>query len=73
VLRNKYYSADEIREDELSGTCGPCGGEEKCMQDFCGQTWPGRHRGRWNDNIKMHVTCVGRVWAVLIWSKTGKS
>jgi len=37
VLHTKCYSAEEIRKDELCGSCGPCGREEKCMQGFVGK------------------------------------
>jgi hypothetical protein len=27
---------DQIKEGEMAGTCGTCGGEEKCVQGFDG-------------------------------------
>ena len=37
VLRNKYYSGDQIEKNEMGGTCGTYGGEERCVQRFCGE------------------------------------
>jgi len=38
-------------------------GEERCVQDFGGETWErrplGRPRRRWKDNIKMDLQEVG--------------
>jgi hypothetical protein len=37
ILFTKYYLGDKIKEDELGGDM-TCVGEEKCIQDFGGET-----------------------------------
>jgi len=32
------YSGDSVREDEMSGAFDTCGGEERCVQGFGGET-----------------------------------
>jgi len=32
------YSGDPIRENEVRGAFDTCGGEERCVQDFGGET-----------------------------------
>jgi hypothetical protein len=34
VLLSKYYSGNQIKEDEMGGACGTYGGDEKCIQGF---------------------------------------
>jgi hypothetical protein len=34
----KYYSSDQIKNDEMGGACGTYCGEEKCKQAFCEET-----------------------------------
>ena len=48
----------------MGGACVANRGQEKCIQDFCGETWGWRSHGRpsclWGgDNIKMYVVEVG--------------
>jgi hypothetical protein len=33
----QYCTDDKIRENEAGGTCNTYGGEEKCVQNFCGK------------------------------------
>jgi hypothetical protein len=35
----KYYSGDNIEKNEMGGTCSRCGGEERFVQGFGGETW----------------------------------
>jgi hypothetical protein len=35
---NKYYSSDEIMEDEMNGACDMCGRGVKCVQGCGGET-----------------------------------
>ena len=37
VIR-RYYSGDQIKKHELGGECSKYGREEKCIQDFIGET-----------------------------------
>jgi len=30
---------DQIKENEMGGTCSTYGGDEKCIQIFGGETW----------------------------------
>jgi len=44
----------------MDGTCSTYGREERCVQDFGGETWGtiiGRRR--WKDNMKMEFQEVG--------------
>jgi len=50
-------------------TCSTYGGEEKCIEGFGGKNWGkkllGKHRQRWEDNIKMdpeEVRCGDMDW-----------
>jgi len=38
LYSTKYYSGDEIEKHEKGGTCSRCGGEERGVQDFGGET-----------------------------------
>jgi len=38
VLPSKYCSVDQIKSNEMGGTCGTYGGQERFMQDFGGET-----------------------------------
>jgi hypothetical protein len=48
---------------EMGGACSAYGGEERLIQGFGGKTEGkrplGRHRPRWEDNIKMDLQEVG--------------
>ena len=37
MLFNKYFSGDTASQNEMDRTCGTCGGQEKCRQDFGGK------------------------------------
>jgi len=37
ALLTKYYSVDQIKNNEIGGACSTYG--ERCVQDFCSQTW----------------------------------
>ena len=39
VLPTKYRSGDQMKSNEISGTCSTYGGQERFMQDFGGETW----------------------------------
>jgi len=30
----KYYSGDQMKENEIGEACGTCGSEEECVQGF---------------------------------------
>jgi hypothetical protein len=34
VLHTKYYPCDQIKKNEMSGACGTCVGEERCIKGF---------------------------------------
>jgi len=59
VLLTKYYSSDQIENNEIGGACSIRGGEERCTQGFGGEPEEkrplGRARHRWEDNIKMDL------------------
>jgi len=38
VLLTKYYSGDQIKKNEIGGTCSMYGGQERCTQGFGGET-----------------------------------
>ena len=38
VLLSKYYWGVEIEKNEIGGACSTCGGEERCIQGFGGET-----------------------------------
>jgi len=38
VLLTKYCSGDQIEKDEMGGACSKYGGEQRCIQGFCGET-----------------------------------
>ena len=61
VLSN-YYSGEQIKT-ETGGGCSSYGKDDKCIQDFGGETWGkepfGRPRHRWEDSIKMNLQEVG--------------
>jgi hypothetical protein len=39
VLLAKYYWGDQFKKDEMGGTCGRHGREEKHIQNFGGTAW----------------------------------
>ena len=34
----RYYSGDQIKKNEMGGSCDTYGGEDKCVQGFGGET-----------------------------------
>ena len=70
--RNQYYSGDQIRKNEMGGACGTHGGQEKCIQGYCGKADGLRPRGRWDDNTKMDLWD-GKARTGLIWLRLGTS
>jgi hypothetical protein len=61
------HSGDQIKEDEMGGTCNTHVSYEKCVQSFVGKLEGkralGRPRCRWEDNIKMDLRETG--WEVV--------
>jgi hypothetical protein len=57
LLLTKYYLGNQIKKNMMSGSCGMCERQEKCMQIFGGKTERkrqlGRPRRRLENNIKM--------------------
>ena len=37
-LYSTPYKGDEIKEDEMGGSCGTYGGQDRYIQGFCGET-----------------------------------
>ena len=52
-----------LKTNEVGGPCSKYSGEERCIQDFGGETEGkrplGRPRLRWEDNTKMDLLGVG--------------
>jgi len=65
----KYYSGDQIKKNEMGGTCGIYWGEGRCIQGFGGKPEGERplvrSRHRWEDNIEMDLQEVG--WGGMDW------
>ena len=38
AVPTKYCSGDQIEKIEMGGACSTCGGEERCIQSFGGET-----------------------------------
>ena len=38
LLLAKYYLGDQIEKNDMGGACSTYGGEERCIQDFGGET-----------------------------------
>jgi hypothetical protein len=38
ILLSKHYYGDKIENNEIGGACSTYGVEERCMQDFGGET-----------------------------------
>jgi hypothetical protein len=55
-LLSKYYVGDQIKDNEMGGACGMCGGEKKCMHGCSrkpeGKRPPGMLR-HYEDNIEI--------------------
>lgn len=56
---HKYCSSDRFKEDEVREKCDTLGGEERWIEDLVrkneGKRQFGRHRCRWEDDIKMKL------------------
>jgi hypothetical protein len=77
VFLTEYYSNDQIKKNEMGGACGNTGDRRGAYRVLVGKPEgkrpPGRHRLRWDDNIKMDVKELGwEVWTGLIWLRIGK-
>jgi hypothetical protein len=46
VLRTKYHSGDQIKEDEMGGACGTHG-QEYYIESLCKKSW--RKEDTWKD------------------------
>ena len=62
-IRHQILNGDQIKKNEMGGACGRYDGQERCIQDFGGETrgkkTVGRPRCRWDDRGKMHLQEVG--------------
>jgi hypothetical protein len=62
-IRMYYDVADQIKENEVGGTCGTHGRGEKRVQGLVGKPEGkrllGGPRRRWEDGIKMDLTKIG--------------
>jgi hypothetical protein len=61
--------ADQIKENEVGGTCGTHGSGEECVQGFDGKAQRkrllGRPRRRWENGIRMNLRETG--WGSVDW------
>jgi hypothetical protein len=59
VLLFRYSQDDQIKEDEVGGVCGRCGGKKECKKILIGKPDGKRLRGRpkptWENDIKMDL------------------
>jgi hypothetical protein len=59
----QYCSGDQIKKNGMGGAFRKYGGEERCIQGFCGEPEGkrplGRPKRRRDDNVKMDVQEVG--------------
>ena len=37
LTKQAHFAGDAVKDDEMGGACGTCGGEEKCLQRFGGE------------------------------------
>jgi hypothetical protein len=68
----KYYLGEQIKKNQIGGTCGMYGEQERCRQDCDGETEGkrpiGRPSARWETNINMSPqemergACTGFIW-----------
>jgi hypothetical protein len=68
--------ADQIKENEMGGTCGTNGRGEKRVQSLVrkpeGKRPLGRPRRRWDDGIRMDLEEIGwGVWSGFTWLSIG--
>jgi hypothetical protein len=58
-----------MKKNEMGGTCGTYGGEERCIQGWVGKPEVERPLGRpgcsWEDNIKIDLKEIG--WQCVDW------
>ena len=77
VLLTKYYSGDQIENNEMGGECSTYGGERRGVYRVLvrkpeGKRPLGRSRRRWEDNIKMDIQEAGwGAWIGFIWLRIG--
>jgi hypothetical protein len=59
IVFSKYYYGDEIKEDEMGGSCRTHGRDEKLTPSLSeilnGRDPLERFRGRWKENIKIDL------------------
>jgi hypothetical protein len=61
---------NQVKEDEMGGSCSSNGGEEKVTCDIGGKA--GRKPPRWVKNIKMYLAEIGRGGRTgLVWLRIG--
>ena len=76
LLHTRYYSDDQIENDEMGGAYGTCGGKEDACRVLVskpdGNRLLGRHRCRSEHNIQMALQEIQ--WERgLMWLRIGKS
>jgi hypothetical protein len=58
VLLIKYCTGNQIKENEMSWSCGTYGKQERCIQGFVGRAEGkrplGRLMGTWEDKINIY-------------------
>jgi hypothetical protein len=63
VLLNKYQSGDQFKKNDMGGTCGMYGGQERCIQDLKviseGKETLEEPRRRLEDNTEMNLQDAG--------------
>ena len=63
VFITKYFSVDQIENNEMGEACSMCGGEVRCNRVLVGKSKGKRPRGiprrRWENNVKMDIQEVG--------------
>jgi hypothetical protein len=52
---SRYYSVDEIKVDEMDGSCSTYGKMRNAYNILVGKGSPGRPRRRWEDNFRMDI------------------
>ena len=71
VLLSNYNSDEEMKNKEMGEACGMHGEEERGYSVLVGKPDGkkplGKPRGKWEDNIEMDLTAVGRACSVLMW------
>jgi hypothetical protein len=78
VLFMKCYKVDQIKEDEMRGTCIMNGGNEKCVTDLVGKPEGKRplrrHKYMWEIILKWIIRKLGLgIWIGFIWPRIGTS